>query len=301
MFLQLLTCVVRHPLPLTEINMATFEYFPMHIQPTMLISYVHPSTWRALSASNFPNANIAHKRFFTDVYSIKAVYASADASGHLGDTILNISCTLSGEKLPIVNSASLEKYSAHFQSRLIDYRVRHVIKVRNATFDAPTLPTPLRMTARALGSCIVDAPELQADIAWLLEGKGEELRATRLNEPKFVAIEAMFFHCHGENGPIRVGVGVLADTFNSIFAERGETKVFESKEMGTLLRLLGFSAKRDSKGYAIHLAPDVRRLVHRLARDYRVGDSMQPVPDCPDCAELMSAQTGTSNERNSSG
>jgi hypothetical protein len=37
---------------------------------------------------------------------------------------------------------------------------------------------------------------------------------------------------------------------------------------------------------------DVRRLVHRLARDYRVGDSMQPVPDCPDCAELMSAQTG---------
>jgi hypothetical protein len=151
------------------------------------------------------------------------------------------------------------------------------------------------MTARALGSCIVDAPELQADIVRLLEGQGEELRATRLLEPKFVAIEAVFFRCHGENGPIRVAVGELADAFNGILAERGETEVFESKEMGTLVKLPGFSAKRDSKGYAIHLAPDVRRLVHRLDRDYRVGDSMQPVPDCPDCAELMSAQTGTSN------
>lgn len=54
-FLQLLSCVVRHALPLAEINVATFDSIPMHIQPTMLIGYVSPSMWRILSVSNYPH------------------------------------------------------------------------------------------------------------------------------------------------------------------------------------------------------------------------------------------------------
>lgn len=77
-------------------------------------------------------------------------------------------------------------------------------------------------------------------------------------------------------------------------ADRGETTVFESKRMGSHLRLLGFRAERDSKGFAIHLTADVRRLVHRLARDYQVGDSEQTVPGCPQCTEVF-AQTGRSS------
>jgi len=293
--LQLLTCVVRHALPLAEFNLAMFHCLPMHLQPTMLIGHVHPSMWRLFSASNHPQTYVPNKYGLTDLYCAKAAYAGSNSCGVDDDSILNIDFALQDGKLPAINGAVLGKKAAYFQPKLLDYRLKHITHVQNADFDATALPMPLRMLARTLGSCIVDAPELQADIVRLLEGQGEEQRANRLLEPKFVAIEAMFFHCHGENGPIRVGVGELADTFNGILAERGETKVFESKEIGTLLRLLGFSAKRDSKGYAIHLALDVRRLVHRLARDYRVGDSMHPVPDCPDCAELMSAQTGPSN------
>jgi hypothetical protein len=293
-FLQLLTCVVRHALPLAEINVANLHCLPMHIQPTMLIGYVHPSMWRLFSASNHPLAYLPNKNGLTDLYCAKAVYTGPTLGGVGGDAILNINCALSGEKLPAINGSTLEKIAARFQSKLLDYRLKHFAQVRDADFDATTLPIPLRMLARALGSCIVDAPELQADIVRLLESQGEELRANRLLDPNCVAIEAMFAHCHGENGSTRVGVSEIATTASAIMADRDETAVFESKRMGSHLRLLGFRAKRDSKGFAVHLTPDVRRLIHSLARDHDVGDSEQTVPGCPQCAEVMSAQTGGS-------
>jgi hypothetical protein len=294
-FLQLLTCVVRHPLPLAEINVATFDCIPMHIQPTMLINHVDPSMWRVLSASNHPHTYFPYKKGITDLYCIKAVYAGSTLGGDCSDAILNINCTLSGEMLPVINGASLEKIAAHFQPKLLDYRLKHVARVRDADFDATTLPIPLRMLAWALGSCIVDAPELQTDIIRLLESQGEVLRANRLLDPNCVAIEAMFAHCHGENGPTRVGVNEIATTATAIMADRGETAGFESKRMGRQLRLLGFRAKRDSKGFAIHLTPDIRRLIHRLARDHRIGDSEQVVPGCSYCTDVMSVQTKRSS------
>jgi hypothetical protein len=292
--LRLLTCVVRHGLPLAEINLASFHCLPMHVQPTLLIAPVHPSMWKLFSASSHPATFVPNKNGLTDAYCAKAAYAGSTSWAVCEDSIL-ISCTLRGGKLPFVNGLMLEKLAAHFQPKFLDYRLKHVAQVRDANFDAMMLPIPLRMLARALGSCIVDAPELQADVVRMLESQDDELRANRSLDPNFVTIEAMLVHCHGENGFTRVGVGEIASTATAIMADRGETAVFESKGMGSLLRLLGFRAKRDSKGFAIHLTPDIRRLIHRLARDHRVGDSEQAVPGCPHCTEVMSAQIGSSN------
>jgi hypothetical protein len=293
--LQLLTGIVRHALPLAEVNVPMFHRLPMHLQPTLLIGYVHPSMWRVFSQSNYPQTLLPNKNGLTDLYCAKAAYAGSPLGGVGGDSILNINCAPYDGKLPVINGAMQEKIAANFQPKLLDYRLKHVAQVRDADFDAPTLPTPLRMLARALGSCVVDAPELQADIVRLLERQGEVVRANRLLDTNCVAIEAILAHCHGEDGPTRVGVSEIATKATAILADRGETAVFESKRMGSHLRLLGFRAKRDGKGFAIHLTADVRRLIHRLARDHQVGDSEQAVPGCPYCTELMSAQTGRSN------
>jgi hypothetical protein len=293
--LQVLSCLARHALPLAEINVEVFECLPMHLQPTLLISHVHHSMWRVLSASNHPLAYLPRKKGLTDLFCAKAAYAGSTLDGVGDEAILNVHCAPNGGRLPVINGARLEKIAADFQPKLLDYRFKNVAQVREADFDAPTLPTPLRTMAQALGACIVDAPKLQADIVRLLENQGEVLRVNRLLDPNCVAIEAMFAHCHGENVSTRVGVSEIATTATAIMADRGETTVFESKRMGSLLRLLGFRAKRDSKGFAVHLTPDVRRLIHWLARDHRVGDSEQAVPGCPHCAEVTSAQTGRSN------
>ena len=62
LFLQLLTCVVRHALPLAEVNVATFDCIPMYVQPTLLINHVDPSMWKVLSASNHPHAYFPNKK-----------------------------------------------------------------------------------------------------------------------------------------------------------------------------------------------------------------------------------------------
>jgi hypothetical protein len=293
--LQLLTCVVRHALPLAEFNLAIFHCLPMHLQPTMLIGHVHPSMWRLFSASNHPQTYVPNKYGLTDLYCAKAAYAGSNSCGGDDDSILNIECVLQDGKLPVINRAVLGKKAAYFQPKLLDYRLKHIAHVQNADFDATALPIPLRMLARTLGSCIVDAPELRADIVCLLEKQEELVSANRSFDSICVTIEAMFAHCHRENGIIRVGVNEIAKTATAILADRGEADVLESKKTGRHLRDLGFRAKRDSKGFAIHLRPELRRRIHRLARDHRVGDLEQPVPGCPDCVDLVSAQIGASN------
>ncbi len=293
--LQLLTSLVRHALPLAEINIDVFDYLPMHVQPTMLISRVNPSMWMVMSASNHPHAYLARKKGLTDLFCVKAAYAGSTL-GCVGDqAILNVHCVPNGGRLPVINRATLEKIASDFQPKLLDYRFKNVAQVREADFDAPTLPTPLRMMAQALGACIVDAPQLQADIVRLLESQRAVLRASRSLDLNCAAIEALFACCHGENGDTRVGVIEIATIATAILADRGEAAEFESKRMGSLLRLLGFRTKRDAKGFAIHLTPDVRRLIHSLARDHEVGEWEQTLPVCSQCAEVMSAQTGSSN------
>src|ERR1035437_6298155 len=151
--LQLLTSLVRHALPLAEIDINVFDCLPMHIQPTMLISRVDPSMWRVLSASNHPHAYLPRKKGLTDLFCAKAAYAGSTLGGVGDEAILNVHCVPNGGRLSAINGAALERIAADFQPKLLDYRFKNVAQVREADFDAPTLPTPLRMMAQALGAC----------------------------------------------------------------------------------------------------------------------------------------------------
>ena len=285
--LQLLSCVVRHALPLAEISVATFDYLPMHVQPTMLIGHLSASKWGLLSASNRPHAYVLGKHGLTDRYCAKAAYAGSTSYKIEGDGILKVNCALDGGKQHAINDAALEKIASQFQPKLLDYRLKHVSRVRNTDFEAKTLPTPLRTLARALGSCIVDAPELQAGVVRLFDSQGDELLENRLFDPNSVAIEALFALCHGENATTRVGVSEIAATVSSIMAERGETIAAEPRNIGSRLRLLGFRPKRDSKGFAIHLTSDVRGLIHRLARIHEI-EGLEL--NCPHCAGAVHSE-----------
>ena len=156
-------------------------------------------------------------------FVLRPVYAGSTLDGVGGDAVLNVHCDPTCGRLPVINCATMEKICAEFQSKLLDYRLKILAKVRKADFDGPTLPTPFRMMAQALGACIVDAPQLQADIVRLLESQAAVLRESRLLDPNCVAIEALLALCHGENGSIRVGIGEFAAKATAILADRCET------------------------------------------------------------------------------
>jgi hypothetical protein len=122
--LQLLGCVVRHALPLTEISMATFRSISLQIQPTMLIGYVRPSMRRLLSASSH-RTYVPTKSGLIDPSCPKTAYAGTTSWGIAGDCMLTIDCTLNCRKLPIIRDARLESIASEFQPKLLDYRFKH--------------------------------------------------------------------------------------------------------------------------------------------------------------------------------
>jgi hypothetical protein len=131
--LQLLSCVVRQALPVAEINAAIFCCLPMHIRPTMLIGYVHPSMWRLFSASNHPHTYFPNKDGLINLYRAKAAYAGPTSCGFGGDGVLSINCSLNGGKLPLINGGTLKQIAAQFQPKLLDYRLKLVVQCEDAS------------------------------------------------------------------------------------------------------------------------------------------------------------------------
>jgi len=282
--LRLLAALVRLALPLAEINIDAFDCDTRNLRPTLLISRVDPKMWKLLSASNHPHAFLPRKKELIDLFRAKAAYLGPTLVGVGDDAILNVHCVPSDERLPVFNTAILEQIAADFQPMLLDYRFKNIAKVRRADFDAPTLPTPFRTMAQALGACIVDDPDLQTGIVKLLESQRAALAPSRLLDLNCVVIETLLARCHSEIGPTRVGVSELAATANTFLTDHGETASLESKRTSGYLRQLGFRPERDSKGFSIHLTADVRRLTHILARDRQILDSEHLSLGCPDCS-----------------
>jgi hypothetical protein len=179
-----------------------------------------------------------------------------------------------------------------FQPQLLAYRSMNIAKVREAEFDLPGFASPIRILARVLGSCIVDAPELQAGLAPLLEEQQEKIRAEHWIDLRCVVIEALLFDCHA-GGKDLLYVGEITRNACTILKGRGESAPLKPRATGHILRSLGLSPKRIAKGFAIRLTDGVRRRIHRLARDHDVAAVQEGVARCAHCAEIVvSGDTG---------
>ncbi len=292
LLLQLLDCLVRHALPLAEVSRAALCSLPMDLHPTLLIDHEHlsRSTRRLLSASNNRNAYIPRKGSLVNIYCAKAIYrGDVLGDGLFGDAALQINLAPSRGKSPILDAKAQQEIASELQPQLLAYRLKNLAKVRASEFDLPGFASPIRILARVLGACIADAPELQAGLLPLLEEYEERIRGERWVDLRCIVIEALLSHCHtGQKD--RVHVGEIAARTGTILKGRGETPARDPelfKLVGGILRELGFSPKRESKGYAMRLTDSVRRRIHQLARDHDVAAVQEGVALCPHCAEIL--------------
>jgi hypothetical protein len=287
--LQLLSCLVRHPLPLVEVSRAGLSALPMDLQPTLLIDQEHLglSTSRLLSATNSPNAYVPRRGALVNLYCAKAIYCGGDTldDALLGDATLQINLAPSRGRLPVLDPKTRQQIAMELQPRLLMYRLRNIAKVRESKFDLPGPASEIRILARVLGASIVDARELQGGLGPLLEEQQEEIRAERWTDLRCVAIEALLFHCHSGKEDL-VHVGKLTRTATTILKGRGETVRLEPRAMGHTLRSLGLSLKRDSKGWATRFTDRACQRIHRLARDFDVAAVQNGATQCPHCAEI---------------
>jgi hypothetical protein len=288
--LQLLTCVTRHSLPLADISFAGFRSLPMHIQPTLLIGRLSPGMWKVVSTSNYPRAYLPIREGLADLYCAKALYAGIRPVVDAPDGSFRIHLAPFHGKLPVISELTQRRLAADLQPLLVDYRIRHIGQVRDSDFDVPALGSEVRMLARVLGSAIVEAPELRADLVSLLQQYQEEIGPGNTFNEESIAVQALLGHSHSEETDQLLYIGQLADTSNRLLKERGSREELEPKALGWIIRNeLGFSPKRHAKGFAIKLTVDARRRIHQLARDFQVLVPDETPANCTHCADILAS------------
>jgi hypothetical protein len=271
--LELLACVVRHPLPISEFTRRALCSLPMQLKPTLLINteQIRSASLELLRVSNRHNAFFPLKGNLVDLFCAKVVYCGDIVDSEiLGESALQICLPPCRERLPIFDKKYSDEVAREFQAKFFAYRCRHILDVRDSQFDLPEFTSGTRILARLLGAPIVDAPALRAGLIRLLQEHEEKRQALRWTDLRCVVIEALLHHCHKEPGA-RMHVGEITETATRILKGRGDETEREPREIGPILKSFGLHKKRDRDGFAILLDPTVCRHVHQLAYGYDVS------------------------------
>jgi hypothetical protein len=107
LLLELLECVVRHPLPLFELTRGGFLSIDMNSEPTLLIAQedITDSLWKLLRASNHRNAQISGANGTRKIYCAKAIYLADESIGVRSDhSLLQINLSPLRGRLPILGA-----------------------------------------------------------------------------------------------------------------------------------------------------------------------------------------------------
>ncbi len=292
--LQILESLCRHAIMVGDFNWAALSSLPMVLKPTILIDGegLKPPALRLLSASNNRSANFLRKGELINFFAAKAIYRGEIVEDQiLDDTSLPIILLPTRGKFPMLDQKNQTEIADKFQGRLLGYRLDSMARVRDSRFELPGLNSALRIVSRIFGVCIDGAPGIQAGLDPLLRKYDENGGTDRWFDLRCVAIESLLHHCH-QNHESRLHIGTIANTTVLILKGRGQPEQLEPKEIGRVLRSLGFTPKRDSQGFAICLTDGVRRRVHQLARDYRVVALLEGAARCKNCAEFVSGDVG---------
>jgi hypothetical protein len=280
--------LARHALPLGQVTHGTLCAVPMDLRPTLLVdgTGISKSVMRLLSASNHHATHVVVRDAIVDLYCAKAIYVGNSSGKDDFDAgSLHIDLVSSHQAILILSLKEEKEISSAIQPKLLAYRCKNFVAARDSHFDLPDFPPELRILARVLGAGIVDAQELQAGLEAVLREDCEQIRSERWVNLPCAVIEAALSFCH-EGDDEDVHVGTIAKRTATILAAGGAPAKLEAKGIGAILRSLGFSPKRNSRGFRIRLDEKARRLVHKLARDFDVAAIQENIALCAHCAAV---------------
>ena len=170
----------------------------------------------------------------------------------------------------------------NLQNQLLLYRLRNYSAVKTSNFDVPELAGVAREYAHSLGRCIVDAPDLQARVATLLQALSDADRTEGARALDAVVLDALVVCCH-ERKP-SVHVGEVTKLVNTMLKVDGEIVELSPKQVGGRLKRLQFRTTRlDSDGRGIYLLNTECVRIHKLARALGSASVRNGLSGCPYC------------------
>jgi hypothetical protein len=166
------------------------------------------------------------------------------------------------------------------------YRNKNMEKVRYLDFNPGGLSPEIHAMANALGSCIVDAPQLREELVSLIRPRDQEQIADRFDSVEAIVAGAALTLCHQDND--QLFVKEIAAEVNRVLKARGETLQFSAEKVGHKLRKLGLHTVRLSQaGNGLTLNQPSRIQIHKVAAAYQGEDSIEKDENlhCPLCTQ----------------
>jgi hypothetical protein len=214
---------------------------------TLLISEPNLNKQTAALLGNLTNRGfmIVEQRSYLNCHSSKAIYIGDDPTIKRIQHAIYIDVTpaLDAEKgiPPEWVQQNIEYVSGHLKK----YREKNLDHVRRLAFSASGVSSETAAIAKALGSCIVDASELQEMLVALLKAQDQQRLSQRSDFAEAVVIEAALTLSRQERE--HVYVREIAVEANRLMEARGERVKLSPEKVGHRLKRLGLPTRRLSQ------------------------------------------------------
>ena len=185
-----------------------------------------------------------------------------------------------------ISDQSRPKTIDSLRNRLLEYRNRNLGKVRSLGFHPRGLSPEAHTLANGLGSCVVDAPQLQSELVTLLRPHNQQQIADRSSSVEALVAGAALALCH--LGKEEIYVKDLAAEVNRLLVARGETMQLSPEKVGHKLKKVGLFTRRLSPaGNGLSLDQATRIRLHEVARAWLGEDSIEETENlhCPLCSQ----------------
>jgi len=172
------------------------------------------------------------------------------------------------------------------RQRILEYRDRNMEEVRCLTFNPCGLSPEAHAMANALGSCLVEATQLQTQLVELLRPADQQRIADRSDGDEALVVGAALALCHQGKG--EVFVKEIAVEVNRLLVARGETRQLSPEKVGHKLKKVGLYTRRLSQaGNGLILDQVTKVRIHEVAAGYVGEDSIQEDGNlhCPLCSK----------------
>jgi hypothetical protein len=273
--LRTLNACCYHPVLVAGITSATLNDVYWDRKPTLLISDPNLNKRMAVILGSSTSRGYLSFRKVTgrptfpfDYFSSKAVFLGEDPRMlSMLQNYLHLNASPApGVESPRASPLS-EKATQDFQNRLLNYRVKSLPQAHASDFYAEGLSSGVTSIANALGRCIVDAPDLQAELVSLITPYSQQQIANRVDELGTLVVDAMLSLCH--QGKAEIRVGEIATEANRVLKGRGERLQLSAEKTGHRLKKAGLLSRRlgaAGNGFLMDRATQV--LLHQVAAAY---------------------------------
>ena len=254
---------------------------------TLLISEPNLNNQTAALLGNLTNRGFAivEQRSYLYCHSSKAVYIGDDPT-----RIRRIQHAIYIDVTPALNPAKgippegIDRAIEDLNGYLAKYRESNLAQVRQLAFNPTGVSPETGAVAKALGSCIVDSPDLQSALVSILAPRDRQQISERLDTAEALIVEAVL--ALSRAGAEQLYACQIAVEVNRLMEVRGERSKLSPEKVGHRLRKLCLPTQRLSQaGNGLVMDKETIMRLQMLSAMY-VGEDQLVLNEVLHCSQV---------------